>query len=441
MDENQVHIPDGWIEISQLANLSKVYNGLSGKKKDDFGEGEPYIPYVNVFKNSRIDPSELDYVKVKIGERQNAVEYGDIIFTTSSETIDEVGMTSVFLESSGKYYLNSFCFILRLNNKNWLNPEFAQYLFRSTKVRYSISLLGQGSTRYNLSKTRLLKELKLIIPSDTTEQTTIARILSKVDEAIAQTEQLIAKYTRIKTGLMQDLLTKGIDEQRNIRSEQTHAFKDSPLGRIPKEWECDTLISFCEKIQDGTHFSPKTDSNGEYKYITSKNIRMGYLDLNNLEYINEDAHKKIYKRCSVKYGDVLLTKDGASTGNICLNPLDEEFSLLSSVALVRGKKGKLLNEYIVQFFMEESGQKSLIDQMSGNAITRITLTKINKTQIKVPQFDEQQRIIQNLKPKDNLITQERIKLSKLQSLKTGLMQDLLSGKVRVNHLIKETESV
>lgn len=339
-----------------------------------------------------------------------------------------------FYRPKHKFSVTNVSGIMRVTKSEKFNYKFLYYLLVYQHKNQIFDYVDKAHPSV-IKKRYFIPEIAL------KEQTQIATILSKVDEAIRQTEQLIAKYTRIKTGLMQDLLTKGIDERGNIRSEQTHEFKDSPLGRIPKEWECDTLISFCEKIQDGTHFSPKTDSNGEYKYITSKNVRMGYLDLNNLEFINEDAHKKIYKRCSVKCGDVLLTKDGASTGNICLNPLDEEFSLLSSVALIRGKKGKLLNEYIVQFFMEESGQKSLIDQMSGNAITRITLTKINKTQIKVPQFDEQQRIIQNLKPKDDLIIQERIKLSKHQSLKTGLMQDLLSGKVRVNHLITETESV
>ena len=216
MEENQIHIPDGWKLVSQLGNLGKVFNGLNGKIKDDFGFGEPYIPYVNVFKNSKIDVTELDYVNVKKGEKQNSLEFGDIIFTTSSETIEEVGMTSVFLNKTGKYYLNSFCFIFRLNNNDWLVPEFSQYLFRTDSIRHSISLLGQGSTRYNLSKTRLLKELNLLIPSASKEQTQIATILSKVDKAISQTEQLIAKYTRIKTGLMQDLFRYNIT-QKNTR--------------------------------------------------------------------------------------------------------------------------------------------------------------------------------------------------------------------------------
>ncbi|MCH7414330.1 restriction endonuclease subunit S [Belliella sp. R4-6] len=413
MEENQLHVPNGWDEycLGNILNYEQPYKYTVDSTDYNDKSGIPVLTAGKSF--------ILGYT----------TELHDVYQNTPVIIFDDFTTDSKFVDFPFKVKSSAMKF-LKPKNPDEFDIKIIFGYLQNLKIRET----GGDHKRRWISE---FSKLKVILPPFS-EQTTIARILSKVDEAIAQTEQLIAKYTRIKTGLMQDLLTKGIDEYGKIRSEQTHEFKDSPLGRIPKEWECNTLISFCEKIQDGTHFSPKTDSNGAYKYITSKNIRMGHLDLTNLEHINNDAHKKIYRRCSVKYNDVLLTKDGASTGNICLNPLDEEFSLLSSVALIRGKKGKLLNEYIVQFFMEESGQKSLVDQMSGNAITRITLTKINNTQIKVPLFDEQQRIVQNLKSKENLIINERIKLSKLQSLKAGLMQDLLSGKVRVNHLIKET---
>jgi type I restriction enzyme S subunit len=430
MEENQTQIPDGWKKTSfgdkeMFRIIGSGIKHFSGEKEyystsSIDGNKVLFAEQLITFKNrpSRANMQPIES-SVWFAKMKNTFK----ILKAQRKEIEEVILSTGFsgIESET------------------VDCDYLMQILSSSEFNSQKNLLAEGSTQEAVNNTKI-KEIKFLLPESKQEQTQIARTLSKVDEAIAQTEQLIAKYTRIKTGLMQDLLTKGIDEHGNIRSEQTHEFKDSPLGRIPKEWECDTLISFCEKIQDGTHFSPKTDSNGNYKYITSKNIRMGYLDLSNLEFINEDSHKIIYRRCSVKYGDVLLTKDGASTGNICLNPLDEEFSLLSSVALIRGKKDKLFNEYIVQFFMEESGQKSLIDQMSGNAITRITLTKINKTLIKVPTFKEQNLIVQNLKPKDDLIIHEKIQLTKLQSLKTGLMQDLLSGKVRVNHLIKETAS-
>ncbi|MBL7794551.1 MAG: restriction endonuclease subunit S [Saprospiraceae bacterium] len=280
-----------------------------------------------------------------------------------------------------------------------------------------------------------MKSISLNVPISETEQSTIATILSTIDQAIEKTEQLIAKYERIKTGLMQDLLTRGIDEQGRIRREETHQFKDSALGRVPVEWEVVTLKAACERIQDGTHFSPEISEVGEFMYITSKNIRMGELDLNNVDFITREAHDSIFRRCSVKYRDVLLTKDGANTGNVSLNTIKEPISLLSSVAFLRGKKGYLKNDFLFQVLASEKLQKTFKDQMSGNAITRTTLTKINATLITVPKVDEQDRIISVLEKFGSNLFKEKNNLMKYQSMKTALMQDLLTGRVRVNKMI------
>ena len=437
MEENQAHIPEGWINVKFKDYIYfQEGPGLTSSLFREVG-----FPFLNIrcIENGKINKESCQFISSEIANGiyiHFQLEENDLVVSTSGT----LGKKAFITNNDLPLLLNTSIIRFKPLDDQKISLAFLNQLLEDYDFLYDLYSQSTGSAQVNVGPTHL-KKLNIKIPSSVQEQTLIATILSKVDDAITKTEQLIAKYTRIKTGLMQDLLTKGIDENGNIRSEETHEFKDSALGRIPKEWECEKLISYCQKIQDGTHFSPKTDTNGRYKYVTSKNIRMGYLDLSNLEFINEEAHNKIYKRCSIKFGDVLLTKDGASTGNICLNNLKEEFSLLSSVALIRGKAGVLKNEFIFQFFMEESGQKSLIGQMSGNAIPRITLTKINNTFIKVPSFKEQEVIVQKLKPQDELINEEKIKLTKLQSLKTGLMQDLLSGKVRVNRLIKETASV
>jgi type I restriction enzyme, S subunit len=293
---------------------------------------------------------------------------------------------------------------------------------------------SQGTTFTSINYSELSK-LVIYLPENKQEQCTIATILTTIDQAIEKTEQLIAKYERIKTGLMQDLLTRGIDEQGNIRNEETHEFKDSPLGRIPNEWKVVTLKFACERIQDGTHFSPEISEVGDFKYITSKNIRMGELDISNVEYINRAAHESIYRRCSVEYGDVLLTKDGANTGNVCLNTIKEPISLLSSVTFLRGKNGYMKNDFLFQVLASEKLQKTFKDQMSGNAITRTTLTKINATLIAVPNVEEQERIVSVLGKFDSNLSKEKVNLIKYQYMKTALMQDLLTGKVRVDVLI------
>ncbi|WIF94090.1 restriction endonuclease subunit S [Caminicella sporogenes] len=197
-------IPVDW-EVKKLGDLGSTYNGLSGKNKDDFGRGKPFIPYKNIFDNSKIDINYLDHVVIKENENQNKVKYGDIFFTTSSETPEEVGMSSVILDEVDELYLNSFCFGFRLNDFNTLIPEFARYLFRGNEIRKKISRLAQGSTRFNLSKTQLLKIYIPIPPLK--EQQKIASILSEVDNKIQQYELKKEKLQNLKKGLMQKLLT------------------------------------------------------------------------------------------------------------------------------------------------------------------------------------------------------------------------------------------
>lgn len=200
-------IPKDW-EVITLGTIGSTYNGLSGKAKEDFGKGKPFITYRNVFENSKIDINGFEYVSIKEGEKQNKVEYGDILFTASSETPEEVGMSSVMLDRVEELYLNSFCFGYRLFNFNVLIPEFAQYLFRGARVRKIMSVLGQGSTRYNISKNEVMK-IKIPIPT-IEEQIKIAKILSAVDERINQTCAIKQKLSETKKELMQKLLTGAI---------------------------------------------------------------------------------------------------------------------------------------------------------------------------------------------------------------------------------------
>ena len=150
-------------------------------------------------------------------------------------------------------------------------------ILSSSEFNSKKNLLAEGSTQEAVKNTKI-KEIKFLLPKSKQEQTTIARILSKVDEAIAQTEQLIAKYTRVKTGLMQDLLTKGIDEHGDIRSEGTHEFKDSPLGSIPVEWECEFLGRYVN-IMGGYAFKSRDFTEDGLQLIRMGNLYNNQLSL------------------------------------------------------------------------------------------------------------------------------------------------------------------
>ncbi|MFN3014836.1 restriction endonuclease subunit S [Vibrio coralliilyticus] len=188
-----------------------------------------------------------------------------------------------------------------------------------------------------------------------------------------------------------------------------------------------TLEEVAEKIQDGTHFSPPLDEEGTCLYLTSKNIRNGFMLLEDISYISELEHKKIYKRCDVKRGDVLLTKDGASTGNCCINTLDSEFSLLSSVAFIRADANHH-NDFIYQSIASQAGQKLIRGAISGQAITRITLTKLRNFKFYFPTLPEQQKIASFLSKVDEKIALLVKKKDKLTEYKKGVMQQLFNGK-------------
>lgn len=194
-----------WKKV-RLGDIGDTYNGLSGKNKDDFEHGNAqFIPYINVFSNERIDITKLGCVQIEPNEQQNTVKYGDIFFTVSSETPDEVGMASVLLEHLDNTYLNSFCFGYRLNDFSTLNLFFAAYLFRTEHFRNYMFVLAQGSTRFNISKKEVMKH-KIGLPT-IEEQTAIAQVLTTADREIELTQQKLELLRQQKRGLMQQLLT------------------------------------------------------------------------------------------------------------------------------------------------------------------------------------------------------------------------------------------
>ena len=200
-NDNGNPYPD-WVE-KKLGEVGKTYNGLIGKTKEDFGSGKPYIQYKQIFDNTRININNFGFVEIKKYENQKIVKFGDVFFTTSSETPTEIGYSSVLLNKVDELYLNSFCFGYRLNSFNKLNPEFIQYLFRSFTFRKVIVKLAQGSTRYNMSKIELMK-INIKFPINE-EQTKIANFLSLIDKKIELINKHIEQTKTYKKGLLQQM--------------------------------------------------------------------------------------------------------------------------------------------------------------------------------------------------------------------------------------------
>jgi len=148
------------VELS-FSDFGESYSGLSGKSAEDFGEGCPYITYMNVYQNQIIDTINIGLVQINETEQQSVVRYGDILFTLSSETPEEVGMGAVYLGETYPLYLNSFCFGIHIIDENKIFPPFLAYYVSIKSFRKAVFPLAQGSTRFNLHKNDFMKKVFL----------------------------------------------------------------------------------------------------------------------------------------------------------------------------------------------------------------------------------------------------------------------------------------
>ena len=190
---------DPW-EQRKLGDVGETYTGLSGKTKADFGHGQArFITYMNVFSNPISNPEMTE--PIEIDPKQNEVEVGDVFFTTSSETPEEVGMSSVLLEKRGKIYLNSFCFGFRPTEK--IDSYYLAYMLRSESAREKIILLAQGISRYNISKNKVM-EIAVSFPS-LDEQKMIGQYFSQLDHLITLHQRELEKLQNIKKSMLEKM--------------------------------------------------------------------------------------------------------------------------------------------------------------------------------------------------------------------------------------------
>lgn len=191
----------------RLRDAGSTYGGLVGKIKDDFGTGSSrFVTFVEVMEGALLRGKRLEQVNVRMNERQNHVLRGDVLFNGSSETPEEVALAAVVdYDTAPGTYLNSFCFGYRLKDNKVIDPAYLAYFFRSAQGREIVSVLAQGATRYNISKTKLMSVSPVLPPID--EQRAIVGVFSDAEVEIDALKRRLSKARATKTGMMQQLLT------------------------------------------------------------------------------------------------------------------------------------------------------------------------------------------------------------------------------------------
>ncbi|WP_153398225.1 restriction endonuclease subunit S [Chryseobacterium vaccae] len=388
-------------ERKKLGEIGETYSGLSGKTKEDFGTGKPYVQYKQVFDHSKIDTSRFDYVRINESENQNHVKYGDILFTTSSETPEEIGMSSVLLDEIDELYLNSFCFGYRLYSIEMLNPAFGQFLFRSDGFRSIVKILAQGSTRYNLSKNQLMKS-EISFPS-IEEQRKISDFLSLIDEKILSQSKIIEELETLIKGLSEKLFSQKI------------RFK-----KFENKWETQSLGELCKKAKSGG--TPKStieeyyDGNipflaisdmteqGKYLYSTGKYISNKGIDNSASWIVPIDS---IIYSMYASVGFVSINKIELATSQAVLNLIPNNdinieylyyylvyFQKFINKYITTGTQGNLNAETIKNF--EVAFPNSLEQNSIAQLLSSIDAKKqIERNLLKIYQF-QKNYLLQNL---------------------------------------------
>lgn len=392
-----------------ISKLGETVNGLSGKKGADFGSGRPYVQYKQVFDKSFIDFTECGKVDVGENENQNQLQLGDILFTTSSETPDEVGFASVINKQPEEpTYLNSFCFILRPNDLNEINPGFSRYLFHSPIYRKSVSAIAQGSTRYNLSKKAFLK-LRVPVPSTPEEQQKIASCLSSLDELIAAHNDKLDALKDHKKGLLQNLFPQ---EDETV-----------PKVRFP-EFEGDGEWVEKELSEVSTIITGSTPSTKVPEYYGGDIMFVSPADISNNKYV-ESTEKTLSlegfeKTRKIKANSVMFVCIGSTIGKVAMNKFEcaTNQQINSLVPNNENSSDFLYSNLELNAFK--------ISGIAGNqAVPIINKTLFSSVKLKFPPTkEEQQKIASCLSAVDELITAQQEKIEQLQQHKKGLMQGL-----------------
>ena len=341
------------------------------------------------------------------------------------------------------------CIVPNLNERNITSVDVV--IFRIDEDRFSKEFVVQkintqefldkclevsaGTTRTRISRTNLGK-LELKAPG-LRQQQKISKILITVDNLIEKTEALIEKYQAIKQGMMHDLFTRGIDTNGQLRPSHHDApdlYKQTELGWIPREWVVFPMSEVVEKIADRDHFTPVYVECGYgVPIISPKDFNhLDKIEFSKCKYIDRIAHEKNRKKTDINSGDIVFTRIGAGLGKACLVTDNmPEFSILHSAAMIRPNGEKITQYFLLYHLKHNFLQKQIAVEVQSIGVPDLGLDKINKFKIVLPSIDEQTIISEKLLAIDTQIETQYIYLRKTQLQKMGLMQDLLTGKVRV----------
>lgn len=414
-----------------LSNIARIIPSNVDKKITKSEKLVSLCNYVDVYRNRRIT-KQIDFMVASATESEitkYSLEEGDLIITKDSEDWREIGVPAYVSEHLCDV-LCGYHLALILPENSKVSGHFLLFAFQSAPIIHQFQLSATGVTRYGLT---IASIERLIVPiPPLPEQRRIIGVLSTLDEAIEKTEALIAKLEQMKVGLMQDLLTKGIDEHGNVRSEETHEFRDSSLGRIPADWDVKSLSEVVD-LRVGYAFKSSWFSEDGVRLLRGQNVGTGVAEWKETRWLSHSVAKR-FQEYMLTVGDLIIGMDRTFTQQ------GYKVSVLTEKdvpCLLVQRVGCFIPMGIPAGFMRILIQSPMYNrqlalQQKGMDIPHLSRNEILSPLIPVPKENaEMDEIAKRIETMYSVLDSNKSHAKKLHSLKSGLMADLLTGRVRV----------
>lgn len=416
-------IPENW-EIKSIGEIFDFSGGLSISRAKLIDKGVNYLHYgdIHMRNENYIDTEKDDVWLPKIEDKFEDIKdnvklsSGDVVFADASEDYEGIGKSVAIFNDFEKPFVAGLHTIVAKDINKQLDNSYKRYCFSTNEVRKQFRYLAVGTSVYGISRENI-KKIKINVPT-IKEQEKIALILSTVDEQIDNVDGLIKKNKELKKGLMQQLLIKGIGHTK---------FKKTEIGEIPEEWEVKKLKDLGSSIIGLTYSPDDLVGEGEGTLVLrSSNIKNSRIVFDDNKYVKTNIQDKLI----VKEDDILICSRNGSKNLIgkcaLIDKKTEGCSFGAFMTIYRSH----YNKYLFNVFTSYMFKRQIYNNL-GATINQITTDNLNNFKVILPPIKEQEKIASILSKVDENIDEYVNKKQKLEELKKGLMQQLLTGRTRV----------
>ncbi|HGS8749824.1 restriction endonuclease subunit S, partial [Enterococcus faecalis] len=391
----------------KVEELGDTFTGLTGKTKEDFGHGDAtFVTYINVFSNPITDLKMTE--SVEIDAKQNQVEYGDIFFTTSSETPEEVGMSSVWLGNEANVYLNSFCFGYRPVTE--LAPYYMAFMLRSPNVRKKFIFLAQGISRYNISKNRVM-DIEIPVPN-IDEQRKVGQFFKDIDDLITLHQRKLEQLKELKKTYLQVMFPRKDERVPKLR------FAD-----FEGEW-AQRKLGEISTHRSGTAIERYFTEDGKYKVISigSYGTDSKYVDQGIRAISNEITNARVVHKGELTMVLNDKTSDGAIIGRSLLIESEEEYVINQRTEIISPKDD--FNVNFAYTTLNNTFRQKVKKIVQGGTQIYVNYPAVKNLMLDFPSYKEQTKIGTFFKQFDDTITLHQNKLDQLKTLKKTYLQNM-----------------